>query len=497
MKKNQVCVLTIGTRDVQIPKDIISNFLQFSYLDETNRVKSGLILKNREFGKLALEALDEELVSLDEFIFPMASAFIAYCKQNHIEEPQFILIGTDQLETENNELFRAQDTLYMAEIVGRYVKRQLPGCDIVLLNASGNIHNQQEMYVFFKGIFSNSHKPLYPKQNTTYTLMFQGGLDQINTSLLLLAIEHYQDAVFLGKLEGQEHAYPLLFPQTFKNELLAKNIKALLDSYQFFAVSKLLPAGSTENLLANYAHARISLDHESARQIWGSLSNRNTEHRNAIEPILSKIQLINNPTAKAESKVLDIYLSAKIAYHTGDHTSMLLRLYMLLENFFQYYLMDVFGNLDDYYSAESQYNQSKNEAWLTALADHEGLYEAIKKGIKGLNKDVKKVDINPTVYSAKFIFEYFVNNNCITGPHSNLAQLNNIFSALDQLRVIRNDISHEGKSVSVKEINARLRQSKRHNITKIDDLFIALDVFLHVTDLGHFTHLKNQILLMV
>jgi hypothetical protein len=483
-------IFTVGTRDVQIPAESIQKFKGLTFKDETGRISNHTFKNPREDAYLILDFLKSDEVTLADLHFPMAQALVSYCEEREITKPKIVLIATDQKKLETNIRQWNMDSLYVAELIGLYFLEQLPGSEVHYELACENIYLMQDMYEHFSELLSSqSSSALASNNEMEYTLMLQGGMDSINTALLLLAIENYSQSIFLGKYENSKVPSRLRFPATFKHKMHFKTVKPLLSNWQFYGLSQVLAVNSTEQLLALYAHSRMILNHEGARQQWGVLAKKGGPHREKLDNIIQDIQIINNPAALAKAKIIDIYLSGKIAYENGDTTNLMLRLYIMLENFLAHALIPVFGDSSKYYSVQCQQSKNENTKWREKINEYQGLENWMLQNSKGNKKNW--IFVNPSTHGDLLIYNFFVIEGQISRQDGLLVE--NLWAALDQLRTIRNDISHEGKSASLLEINKRLRSSNKHSFKNIEELFLGLDKFLQVRGLMHFETIRDFI----
>lgn len=476
-------IVTLGTRDLQIRPEARSKYRGLTFTDSTGRILNDIPRDQREFGEFLI-AFGQE-VAIEDLSIPMLEPACRYLKKKE-GEFDLVLIATDQDKVEGQEKYWQQDSINIAKFIQANLKDYLGAERINLVAITGtNIQEMGEIYNQMRDLhFLDSQSVIAPNSITRFYVMPQGGLDSINTSLLLNGIEFYEFAVFLHKSEGQEEVSEQVFPRQYKQRLFQYNVDRLLESNQFFALSKVLVEASLASKLAIYAHQRYLLDHNSARQLWADIiSKKSLTPFHISDRDKSDIGIPNSKKALTAAKMKDIYLSSKIDYENGDYSSALMKLYILQENFMDYLLADFLPPLNELFRPDLQ-REEVNQDWSRAL--NQVLALVGKKKIKYVN------DYNPSANAYKAIWNQLVDHNQIipaTGEHN---IVNNCWIILNDLKDIRNQLTHGGIGVSKELIDRRIKESTS-TINSLGDLYKQLGLLYQVKGLGHFATIQKLI----
>lgn len=478
-------IITLGTRDLQIKPEAEGKYQGEIFKDKTGRVSNQIPTYTREFGAYLLDVLENipDEIDLNDFQLPMLQSALDYVEQR---EPEFdlVLIATDQEKSDSNDRYRKQDSIHIATFLQKVLGKAVAGSIDVVPIGGSHIQEMGAMYNQMRDdLFLRETSPMHPKSAERFYVMPQGGIDSINTSLLLNGIEFYLDAVFLRKSESEDCVQVQSFPNQHKQRLLKGNIKQLLNSYQFYAVSKLLDDFSEAQMLARYAHRRYVLDHEGAWQLWSEF-NATKKFLIDSEKVKKEISLSNDRGQVLHAKIKDILLSTKLDYDNGDYSGSLMKLFILQENFMDYLLKDYLPPLNEIYNPLIPKGEN-NLDWKLEV-------ERIKSLLG--KKKIKDVFLNnPSPKAYKAIWNSLIAEKYIKVSGSEHDLVNNCWVLLNDLKALRNNLTHGGIGVSVSLLNQTVVKSSVDMHT-MDDLFRSLSKLYKVKGLGHFDTLREEIL---
>ncbi len=478
-------IITLGTRDLQIKPEAEAKYKGEIFRDATGRVNNQIPKYAREFGAYLLEVQEDipDEVDIDDFKLPMLKAALEYIGQ---KESTFdlVFIATNQEKNEANVRYWKQDSIHIATFLQKLISEAVNGnIEVVSIGGShiqemGAIYNQMR-----DELFLDEASPIYPQSAERFYVMPQGGIDSINTSLLLNGIEFYHEAIFLRKSESSDKAEEQIFPLQHKQRMLKSNIERLLDSHQFYAVSKLLPQDSDAYKLASFAHRRYILDHEAAWQLWSEI-NSNKDFLTENVEFKKAVGLSNDRNHVLHAKIKDILLSTKVDYENGDYSGALMKLFILQENFMDYLLRDFLPPLSEIFNPYLP-KEAINKDWELEI-----------KRIKSLlgKKNIKEVYLkNPSPNAYKSIWNALVTKDYISVSNKQHDLVNNCWKLLNKLKGLRNKLTHGGIGAS-KSLLDQTVVSCSVNMNNMDDLFKSLSKLYGVQGQGHFDLLRKEIL---
>lgn len=228
MHQNQyTIVITLGTRDLSLSnlpehlKQIIKTkpFKNYTYPESP-----------RKDGYIILQNINEFLPYIE---LPIIHPFFSYFQnkfQSPISQLNFILIATDQPQLPNKETHFNNDTLYYSHIISHFLQYQfnIPQKNIrhyIIRHPYLNLYD--EMFDHFYEQFPDDLLCTIALSKQTF-LLPQGGIDAINTCLMLFLNERTGNIIQLYINENKE-CTELAFPKKYKLKLIEK----LLQNYEY------------------------------------------------------------------------------------------------------------------------------------------------------------------------------------------------------------------------------------------------------------------------
>lgn len=357
-------VITLGTRDVQLRKDLIESSEDWIFSKEINVkdnretyfVQKGSIklqtnAPNSDFpnyltvsprlaGKEILDKYNDfkEIIDLP-LIIPTIKKLTADSKKIDV----VLTVYTNQ-EFEKDIIkkhFYNNDTLFFNDIVVKYLKEQglLTQSDFDEYGILEQVANIDYQYQHFAEAQKES---LFGKNITPgeIFLLAQGGIDQINHAITLQLIQAFKHNVRLFQQPESSEPIELNFAHQFLTDLNKQKIQEHLDKYNFGLITDDLTLNTEIVLKAKYANSRLNLG-------YNELSGQFTE----------------------EDKCKDLYLASKIVLQKQNNPlEFLWRLFTINENLFKIEIEKIIGNSRAFYVSGLGKND-KNIKWEKVLND--------------------------------------------------------------------------------------------------------------------------------
>lgn len=217
---NHYLIITIGTRDVAFSNNTPPHIFQKIH---TKSINNYIYPSSpREDGLNILNQIHDFIPFIQ---LPLIEPVVNNLYQ-HYHSPQNllfpILIATDQPES-NPMPYRKNDTLHYAHIIQKYLtsKYQIPEDNFTLhLVSIPELNLYDQMYDYFQQ--HNTVFEILPP----FKIFFlpQGGIDAINTTLMLFLNENYS-SIHQLYIDENQHILELSFPIKFKLKLIEKLIE--------------------------------------------------------------------------------------------------------------------------------------------------------------------------------------------------------------------------------------------------------------------------------
>ncbi|MEZ4826336.1 MAG: hypothetical protein R3C61_08585 [Bacteroidia bacterium] len=440
-------IITLGSRDLQLRADFAKEPLaewakHYSVAGNPNLVVS----HPREFGE-ALKSDPEKLNYIMPFLeYPIIRPSVEYVFER-VGKPDRIIWVVTNNPFEVKEQFRKNDTLFYPAVLEKLIaedfRRQNGGAirhtvfevrkDVISLNL---------MYDLFTAEFGKPGGKFSFKPEEKLYLHAQGGIDAINTALLLKSIESKPDVVCMTKPEGSPFAFPMAFPQVFQNNLVRERVKQALDEYQYPSVSD-ATTDPVIGCLAEYAGARIALDHRTAMLEARKLIEISPGDQELAIRLASDVASLTQKDLERE-----LYWSAMAKFRQKNYADYLWRLFTIRDNLFMPVVEKHFGE-------EIVYDRNSNHRqWNELLARFPEVVAHLKTIKFSPGNPLNYSEPSPTVY--RYIVEYLYPREKSELP----GKLWDISDGLNNLSGLRNDIAHRYKGVSYDMISGRLGRGR-------------------------------------
>lgn len=314
-----ILIVTLGTSDINIDKSFIEALASETEMSTLYHPKTGRLLA-RPIGEFILKHYDK---LKKEVVFPILSPCFNFLKKNEIPS-KVILVVTNQ----EHPIFSKQDTIHYAEIVKRLIPERLDKSVEVekIIQITDNVTFLDNMYDWFGQVFNK--KPLnHLSSFDTIYLLNQGGIDAINTALLLQIIPVAGDKlVHLAVSEQTYECHELEFSLQFMQQNEKIKLKSFVEQYDYAAIKTLNTASDIKNI-AQYAQARLHFDFDSALLACQRISR---EQRSFQVKFINELNAITGE--EQDSLIRELYSNAVIKVRQESYVDFLLRIFRITEH---------------------------------------------------------------------------------------------------------------------------------------------------------------------
>ncbi len=458
-------IITIGTRDLQLNAEIEGldsrkyDDLPFRYLSAP-----------REIGKFLPDPKATSSI-LNKLECPIIRPIFEYIRSEKFKLHWIVFVSTDQKDAP--EKFTRNDTLHYVVFLKSLIRRDfsdiLADVDEVFeqLNVEKNVVYLDSMYNYFKKYFTENEIKKYHGQTDKVFYCSQGGIDALNTGLLLNLIEYYPNLVQLQKTADSDFAIPLKFIGTFEGDLRKKRyrekIKNALDQYNYSFICEIAENKSTEQLCARYALARYQLDFNSAREHLKKLLTNDPDNRGLYMSWDSEI----SPTGSEIDVQKELFMSAMIHFNQNAIPDYLWRIFTIAENILK-------PSLEKNLNGVIEFNARNNHASWNELINRNA---ELKKYLDGLRIGQSYMPLNFSTPN-RIVFEHVYNYFYPEGHPERPKDFTLLLECIGLLSSLRNSIAHSMQGISLDDINNRLKDKN----LKLIDFNRMLGTFFHLPD---------------
>lgn len=473
-------IITLGTRDVQLRKDLIEKSGVFEIQPHG---KNALLFKNditlnvffnenfpdyytvspREGG----EIIDSNPSIFEPYIeFPLIQdvldQLISSQKIDHLlfvftDQEQDWLAGKIKVRKNYTD-----DTLFFKEIIRKALKNNLDWhtveCDEYVVQTE--VANIDYQYTHFKEAKSELFL-IDPEEIGQIFLLPQGGIDQINHAITLQLLQAFKSKVKLFQKAEGNVPRQLQFTNYFLNDLNKQKILKHLEDYDFGLIDKSLHSDKKVYNLAQYAYNRLGLK-----------NNQNKPYTDLLQKD-GKYAFLNLDTSD-QTKLKDLYLSAKISLKHREFNEFLWKVYTLNENLFTVKIEEKLGKTSKYFNPNYN-NNDENIEWIDMLNRNSNeLVQALRNQKIRLN--------NPNRKAFFALLPILFPNDLNISIYQRLAENLEIISKK------RNELAHRLGSTDKNQINQLFGKSY-----SINELIADLDQIFEVKGYGLYDQIKKEI----
>jgi hypothetical protein len=491
IKSNVILIVTLGTRDLQLDFNIKSDPL-FRIYNELNRTAL-LELKNHPDDSDIIIQTETTLSDVYTFIeprqaaaiissyydyfesflrFPMIHKAMDWLSQQNIIPEEIWWVCTNQQRNDDNKKHWNRDTIGYTQILEKcikkyYTQKTLPTPTFYSLIFEANVTQLDYNYVHAgtllsgQGSFQNiahGNQPLY--------LLNQGGIDAINTAMLLKLTEYRPDTIQLqvneDDLACRSVHFPKLLSQNFQNRIILQ----LVNNYRFDTISLM-----AENvIIQQVAYAVLQI----LSYNWDYFVNdpKFIELKTMVSPVKGGKKMIQAlEAARSETQRIQTLIVVSYWYYQqGMIAEVIIRLNTLKEKMLQQVAKFVLPELTSHmftHAGETQFQkllEKKPEINQWIIKSDNRLKPPLKLSVQVLLK----------------IAQYAAQQDA--GYAKEALKLWGICQQLSNITHQRNEIIHFAKGATLAHVNQRL--SQYHKQTELEQVFHNLKGHYKVKGMG-------------
>lgn len=327
MSRN-ILFVTLGTRDVSIEKEALAAVAGKEELEglyftrgnsETFMARLGGAFVFNHYSSLK-----------DKLKFPILEPAVKWAKGKKIFFDRVCLVATNQDEQQAGH-YAQGDSLYFARIIQEALKkekidREVQFRSVEIIEIRDDVAYLDAMFDFFQKKLSGKAFSSLKESDDRVYLLNQGGIDAINTALMLNLLYACGDrSNILSVNEKTQVCTPLQFTAQFTGQLEKKRFAHALRRYDYAAIQDMdLPEAT--RLIAGYAAARLHFDFDQGREYLQEIDFR---LRRDIEMEILEMNGIRNAE---ETLIREVYWNAGIKFRQGAYVDFVQRLFRIVEH---------------------------------------------------------------------------------------------------------------------------------------------------------------------
>lgn len=470
-------IFTVGTRDVKFPSDFTSETVKAHFGLETaddcfsfNERTQERAPRPREIGKLLVDHYKAKPEVFGQVTTPIFDRALRYIRAHKQSVEHLVLVATDQTG-DIGERFRSNDSCNYAE----YIQKKYSENKSKIILITQHVADLDKMYVSWDNLLGKKEFKTLDQYDTIY-LCTQGGIDAINTSLLLKSILRWQDKIrhlVVDEKENMAHKSEFTTRFLYEKDLIA--LEKLLKNYLYAGVADLV-FGEPVKLLAEFAEHRLHFDFEGARNAL----------LKADKTIPSRSRYLTQIEEAETNQLTELIPNTYIKFQQKMYVDTLLRLFRINEELLRTGVEKACG---------IKYIQDKFQScYLEYWAEHEPELLEFLDNYKLNNKEPLKFrdERNPSTKTNQAILEYYQFKGVEVPELDTYEKLQ-----LEKLNQLRNKSigAHDFQPVSLELIARRLNIEPDHE-TVGNTIFEPLARYIG-KDLGvlcsDFNELNNEI----
>ncbi|PAC26460.1 hypothetical protein [Flectobacillus sp. BAB-3569] len=369
-------VLTVGTRDIQVnDKDLQKSLNEDEILALKNPYNSQFMA--RPLGEL----IERNFSKFQNIIHtPIIAPLIQYLVDYNIVINKVFIISTDQPHDVESK-YRNNDSVFFGKIIARILRNKLPQGVHISMNEvliTENVTFLDEMYRFFSE--SDLIKEIEQNNNSINSvfLLNQGGIDAINTGLMLNIIKASNIKLRHFTVdERTKFSFELDFAKSILAESEHQKASALLRHYDYAAI-KYLSVKNEAKAIAKYAECRLHFNFSEAKRLLNELS---TQHRKFSMENITQLNLLTSDNVNKDLYLIrELYINARIKFDQESYVDFLLRFFRIHEFMVQY-------ELSKYLDFEIKYN-----TWVKDIHELMGKNTKLKNHLMTSKHDKKPLN---------------------------------------------------------------------------------------------------------
>jgi len=443
-------IITLGTRDISLSPDDLNHFFEEETIKSFSTPRGFLLA--RLFGQALLnKKLSNELKK--KIQLPIVKAGIEFVLGQTGVPTTIILVATNQKTEVVGDRFWQNDTYPFAQVLQQVIPFQFKKFgtfDIRIEKVSDNVAYLDSMYDYFNAALNKKiWKPLADYDELF--LLNQGGIDAINTALMLNCLNKYGEKITL--LSVNEHlglCAKLDFAEQYLMDKERLRAISAIKKYRYAFIKNLAVPPIVKSLAAFGEH-KLNFDFDEAEKVL--LGDFPRKQRTYRDQLIQTIHVLRN---SEDGLLKELYENAKIKFEQEAYVDFLLRLFRILEGISKQKVMSYLSFPFNHLKWEKDLNRFLNQAPNVDLKNHLDNYV--------LPDGRKLIFTNATIPLLLAILAFFD-----PVAYTDLSKL----QGLSQLRN-KSIGAHDFDPVSKKQIEKDLNAQ---GIT-ISDMFTTLDKYL-------------------
>lgn len=445
-------IITLGTREISMSPENLKSF--FTEEEIKNFSTHNNFLIPRLFGQAVLDKKKDKKL-FNHLEFPIIEAGMDFVKKNAGLPDEIFLVATDQEKEIVGERFWKNDSILYAEVLkiliaNKYKKEG--GYKFVVPKIKDNVAYLDTMYDFFNNAMKKKDWKGLDQLDNIF-LLNQGGIDAINTALMLNCLNRFgKRTTLLSVSERIGSCAKLEFSEQYLHEKEILRATAAIKKYRY-AFIKNLDVSDDVRTLSAYAEHRLNFDFDEAEKSLLELSKNQRSYRDSLILELNKLRQNEGELLK------ELYTNASIKFEQEAYVDFLLRVFRIIEGVVNLKVMNHLDFEFDHVRWDRDINSFLSKSENSGLKTH---LDNIKIG--GRTLDISKPSI-PVLLGILAFYE--------PQKHAKIEKIR----SLSQLR--NNSIgAHNFKPVSKKLIEKSLQ---KQGLT-IEDMFSILDEVVGKTE---------------
>ncbi len=473
-----ILIATVGTRDVQLM--LTQEDYEAMKIFAPSRFENGRPTTFR-FARQAGEWLLEHAEYHDRMIIPIIMPVIDKLTSEGNQPDYVLLVYTNQYESTPE--FADMDTVHYADLIEQAINNAYPKIktDVYEVGYGTDVVNMDELYRHF----GSRHRDLLllaPDEVKELYLLPQGGIDQINTALMLRLIEYYRSRVKLLQVKEDGTIQQRNFVKQFLVNLDKQKLKYLVSNFYYDSVFQLLnqkeydetELGSLDLIkhLNNFCYYKVNLNLPRAVSSFDFIEKKYPD----VAARLFEPGYV--PRKNPFEPYTDLYISCKMAYHQHNYSLFMQRFYSLLENVWRYMIISTRELADLIKETNFGFILNKSHIW----------YVKIKNIINDSAEKPKLLNYK----DYEQILDYYLKTEHKLQPRFVKLYKNRDFF-MNNAKKWRNKSVHSMKAINENELNDIFRADGQNKMS-VTDIFNLLDEVFEVKEFGMYGKFNIQII---
>jgi len=420
-------IILLGNRDIQIHEskynDLKAKYAQFLSHNEKEGYyvvdKYGAAQHKKSFFEISELFWQDYDYLINFFEFPLWQKTIDSI-DNEINK---IFISTSNQNPPNK-----QDCAYFAYILKKYLESKK--FDVEIKFSESNPTDFESMFNFYSELFNSIEKD-FDKLIISNT----GGTPQMRTASHFAGLFRFYDYIAIS---ASDNSSPMKTFQQQETLILYNIVEKMLNTFDYEGINNLPIQNDEIKNLSNYAIARIALNHCYALKFIEDNIAFENENKDFYQNLKDEI----NYNFGIRDLERETFLSANIKFKQKSYGDYLWRLFTIHENMSIPIIEQALKTRID---KKMLKNKPDYTEWNEVLHKYPELIEYLK------SKKIGKSELNWTVPN-RIVFSYvskWIFKKGLLVPHK---YFNDIFSCLENLKDLRNDIAHNYEGIGLNNI---------------------------------------------